>query len=102
MHRKQLMMRSPPRRAKLENRTQEMLHRKRLRMQVSGVEWRAPGRRSGSARKEGTALGTPPQDCAVLPGQLWRRFAFFPGGAFGLADGDHEFGLLGRQLPAAG
>jgi hypothetical protein len=64
--------------------------------EAAGVE--RANARSGSARKEGTALATLPQDCAVLPGQLWRRFAFFPGDAFGLADGDREFGLLGRQL----
>ena len=55
-----------------------------------------------AALEERKALATLPQDCAVLPGQLWGRFAFFFGGPFGLADGDHEFGLLGRQLPAAG
>jgi len=38
----------------------------------------------------------------VLPSQLWWRFAFFPGGAFGFADGDHELSLLTGELAPAG
>jgi len=47
-------------------------------------------------------LATLAQDCAVVPGQLRRRFAFFPGGAFSFANRDHEFGLLTGELAAAG
>lgn len=38
----------------------------------------------------------------MLAGQLWRRFALFSGGAFGFANGDHEFSLLTRELAPAG
>jgi hypothetical protein len=61
-----------------------------------------PGRRAPGAQ-ERMALATLPQDGAVLLTQLWRRFAFFPGGAFGFANRDHKFGLLtGELAPARG
>jgi hypothetical protein len=69
-----------------------MIYRKRLTIDVYDVNWRVgPG---SAEERERTRLATLPEDCAVLPGQLWRRFAFFPGGAFGFADRDHELGLL--------
>ena len=61
-----------------------------------------PGRRAPGAQ-ERTELVTLPKDGALMLGQLWRRFAFFRGGAFGFADGDHEFGLPTSELtPARG
>ena len=65
-----------------------MIHRKRLTIDVYGVG--------------ANTLATPAQHRAVLPGQLWRRFALSSGGALGFADGDHESGLLTGQLAAAG
>ncbi len=75
-----------------------MIHRKRLTIDDYRIGWRGcrPGRGTGA-----NALATLAQDCAVLPGQLWRRFTFFPGGAFGFADGDHEPGLLTGELAPA-
>jgi hypothetical protein len=60
-----------------------------------------PGRRAPGAQ-ERMALATLPQDGAVLLTQLWRRFAFFPGGALSFADRDHELGLLAGELALAG
>ena len=43
-----------------------------------------------------------PEERQSLPIHLWRRFAFFPGGASRFADGHHEFGLLSRQFAPTG
>ena len=62
---------------------------------------RCPTEAPGSKKR--ATLATLPQDRAVVPRQLWRRFAFFLGGAFGFANRDHEFGLLtGELAPARG
>ena len=66
----------------LKDPAHKTMHRKRLTIDIFSVA--------------ANILETLAQDCAVLPGQLWRRFALFSGGAFGFADGDHEFGLLPR------
>jgi len=63
----------------------------------------ADGLAARPRRAGANTLTTLTQNCAVLPGQLWRRFAFFLGGAFGFADGDHELSLLtGEFAPACG
>lgn len=43
-----------------------------------------------------------PEERQSLAIHLWRRFAFFPGGAFRFPDGHQEFGLLARQFAPSG
>ncbi len=42
------------------------------------------------------------KQCKLLAIDLWRRLAFFLGGAFRFADRHQEFGLLSRQFTPSG
>lgn len=77
------------------------IHRKRLTIDSlpGAIATQARMRVEGERRPRWLSCS---QNGAVFSAQFGRTFPFFPGGAFGFADGNHESGLRRGEFPAAG